>query len=51
MKTDIDHQVAKIENRIDCYSVEPLESRFEMIAVPGNSQCSSTCGSGKESED
>lgn len=45
MKNNIDQLVKDIEARADRYSVEPLESRFEMLSL-GNSQCESSCGTG-----
>lgn len=45
MKPNIEQLVTDLEQRIDLYSVEQLESRFEMLSL-GNSQCSSTCGTG-----
>jgi len=45
MKPNIEQLVTDLEQRIDLYSVEQLESRFEMLSL-GNSQCTSNCGSG-----
>jgi hypothetical protein len=44
MKPNIEQLVSDLEQRIDLYSVEQLESRFEMLSL-GNSQCTSNCGS------
>ena len=43
MKNDIHRLATQIEQKLQSYHAEELESRFEMISL-GNSQCSSTCG-------
>ncbi|MBI2517548.1 MAG: hypothetical protein HYV95_11640 [Opitutae bacterium] len=43
MKNDISRKATEIEQKLNSYQVEELESRFEMLSI-GNSQCTSSCG-------